>query len=193
MITAKSCARETGLPCTPAAEAGRPPACASLVIRESDLSGSSRDLTASPGTEFVRGQSSGHALRIKDPAHRDRGAILVVDDEPSVLTLLKITLEKSGFRVVVASNGAEALAKFEAMQDQIRVVITDIAMPGMSGLDLIPSIRKFDTAVDIIATTGMATPDQMKEIREAGVRHVLNKPLGPRLILELIRNLFSTP
>ena len=187
MITAKSCDRETGLPCTTAAEGERAPA--SLLPREPDLSGSTHDLTVSPGSEFP----CGHATRIEDPAHREQGVILVVDDEPSVLTVLKIALEKSGFRVVVAGSGAEALAKFEAMQDQIRVVITDMAMPGMNGLDLIRSIREFGTAVDIVATTGMTTPDQMKAIREADVKHVLNKPCGSHQMLELIRNLFSTP
>jgi len=191
MRTAKSCDRETGLPCPTAAEGESAPA--SLLRREPDLSGSTRDLTVSPGPEFLRGQPSGHATWIEDPAHRDQKVILVVDDEPSVLTVLKIALEKSGFRVVVAGNGAEALAKFEAMQDQIRVVITDMAMPGMNGLDLIRSIRKFGTAVDIVATTGMTTPDQMKAIREADVKHVLNKPCGSHQMLELIRNLFSTP
>lgn len=161
MCTVKSCARETGLPCNPAAEAGRP--SSSLLLHDSDLSGGDRD------------------------------AVLVVDDEPSVLTVLKISLEKSGFRVIVAGSGAEALAKFEALQDQIRVVITDMAMPGMNGLDLIRSIRKFDTAVELVATTGMTTPDQMRAIREAGVRHVINKPCSSRHMIELIRNLFSTP
>ena len=119
--------------------------------------------------------------------------ILVVDDEPTVLAVLKIALEKSGYRVVAAGSGAEALAIFEAMQDQIRVLITDMAMPGMSGLDLIRSIRKFGTTTEIVATTGMTTPDQMKAIRDAGVKHVLNKPCGSRQMLELIRSLFSTP
>ena len=191
MITAKSCDRETGLPCTTAAEGERAPA--SPLPREPDLSGSTRDLTVSPGSEFLRGQPSGHATWIEDPAHRDQKVLLVVDDEPSVLTVMKLALEKSGFRVVVADNGAEALAKFEAMQDQIRVVITDMAMPGMNGLDLIRSIRKFGTAVDIVATTGMTTPDQMKAIREADVKHVLNKPCGSHQMLELVRNLFSKP
>jgi CheY-like chemotaxis protein len=125
--------------------------------------------------------------------NRDRDIILVVDDEPSVLKVMRIALEKSGFRVVVAENGAEALEKFKQMRDQIRVLITDMAMPGMNGLDLIRSIRNLNPAVDIVATTGMTTSDQMQAIRDGGVRHVLSKPCGSRQLIELIRELFSKP
>lgn len=127
------------------------------------------------------------------PMNRDRDIILVVDDEPSVLKVMRIALEKSGFRVVVAENGAEALEKFKQMRDQIRVLITDMAMPGMNGLDLIRSIRNLNPAVDIVATTGMTTSDQMQAIRDGGVRHVLSKPCGSRQLIELIRELFSKP
>ena len=125
--------------------------------------------------------------------NRDRDIILVVDDEPSVLKVMRIALEKSGFRVVVAENGAEALEKFKQMRDQIRVLITDMAMPGMNGLDLIRSIRNLNPAVDIVATTGMTTSDQMQAIRDGGVRHVLSRPCGSRQLIELIRELFSKP
>jgi len=125
------------------------------------------------------------------PANGLRETILVVDDEPAVRMVLKIVLEKSGFQVIVASDGAEALETFERMREQIRVIITDMAMPGMNGLDLIRFIREFDEAVDIVATTGMTTPDQMQAIRDAGVRHVLSKPCGSRKMLDLIRDLFS--
>jgi len=66
-------------------------------------------------------------------------------------------------------------------------------MPGMNGLDLIRAIRNCDADVVIVATTGMTTPEQIKEIREAGVRHVLSKPCRPRELTELVRSLFSNP
>lgn len=177
MRTVMSSVSETRLPFLPSTGEACPPAAAFLLPRDSALSGGRSDLA-----------TGGHGA----DRHR-RETILLVDDEPTVLAVLKIALEKSGFRVVVASNGAEALAKFEAMQDQIRVVITDVAMPGMNGLDLICSLRKFVPAVDIVATTGMTTQSQMKAIREAGASHILSKPCGSRQMIELIRNLFSKP
>jgi two-component system, cell cycle sensor histidine kinase and response regulator CckA len=130
-----------------------------------------------------------------DPARllQGRGSILVVDDEPTVLNVLIMALEKSGFCVIAANNGTEALAKFATMKDKIRVVITYMAMPGMNGLDLIHSIQKFGTEVDFVLTSGLTTPDQMTGVRDAGVRHVLSKPYGLRQILELMRDLYSTP
>jgi len=127
------------------------------------------------------------------PTNPDREIILVVDDEPAVLKIMKIVLEKSGFQVVLAGNGAEALEIFGQMRDQIRILITDMAMPGMNGLDLIRAIRELNPAVDIVATTGMTTPDQMQAINDAGVRHVLSKPCGSHQLIELIRKLFSKP
>ena len=119
--------------------------------------------------------------------------ILVVDDEPAILAVMKIALVKSGFQVLVANNGAEALEKFELMRGQIKVLITDMAMPGMNGLELIRLIREFNDSVEIVATTGMTTMDQMQAIRDADVQHVLSKPCGSRQLIALVRNLFSLP
>ncbi len=123
----------------------------------------------------------------------DREIVLVVDDEPAVLSVMRLVLMKSGFQVVAADSAAKALEIFETMRSRIRVVITDMAMPGMSGLDLILVIRKCDADVVIVATTGMTSPEQMKEIREAGVQHVLSKPCSSRTMSEFVRNLFSNP
>ena len=119
--------------------------------------------------------------------------ILVVDDEPAILAVMKIALVKSGFQVLVANNGAEALETFELMRGQIKVLITDMAMPGMNGLELIRLIREFNDSVEIVATTGMTTMDQMQAIRDADVQHVLSKPCGSRQLIALVRNLFSLP
>ena len=115
----------------------------------------------------------------------------MVDDEPAILTVMRIALEKSGFQVVVASNGTEALEKFQQMRGRVRVLITDMAMPGMNGLDLIRFVRDFNDSVEIVATTGMTTMDQMQAIRDADVQHVLSKPCGSRQLIALVRNLFS--
>ena len=68
-----------------------------------------------------------------------------------------------------------------------------MAMPGMNGLDLIRTIRELNDTVEIVATTGMTTMDQMQAIREAGVIHVLSKPCGSRQLLEMVRKFFPKP
>lgn len=115
--------------------------------------------------------------------------ILLVDDEPAVLMVLKIALEKSGYRVIEARNGVEALEKFHAHRSEIHIIITDIAMPGMSGLDLIQAIREEDTNTPIIATTGMNTPSQMEAIRAQGANRILSKPCGSRILLDTLKSL----
>jgi len=117
--------------------------------------------------------------------------ILVVDDEPAVLSIIALVLRKSGFHVLEANSGIKAWEIFQTRHNQIRVVITDMSMPGMSGMDLIQAIRKCDPDLHIIATTGMTTGNQMKKIQEAGVLHVLSKPCGSREIIALVRGLFA--
>jgi CheY-like chemotaxis protein len=215
MKTAMSRVDEAGL--SPVTTAARPPATASAMffshlaplpagcLLDSSLCeelsrGGEQPLPpkASPGTSISASRNSpGNAPEMEmpkpAPTNPDREIILVVDDEPAVLKIMKIVLEKSGFQVVLAGNGAEALEIFGQMRDQIRILITDMAMPGMNGLDLIRAIRELNPAVDIVATTGMTTPDQMQAINDAGVRHVLSKPCGSHQLIELIRKLFSKP
>lgn len=62
--------------------------------------------------------------------------ILVIEDEDAVREMLQITLEQSGFRVLVASGGSEALDLCESAAEPIDLVLTDIVMPGTSGVDL---------------------------------------------------------
>src|SRR5579864_365718 len=62
--------------------------------------------------------------------------ILVVDDEPEVLNLVKLTLEAAGYPVLVASNGQQALALFKNRSHSIDLLLTDINMPDTSGLEL---------------------------------------------------------
>ena len=148
-----------------------------------------------PSSVFLKIDEQPATMEIQCPAGTSlsRKIVLVVDDEPAILAVMKIALVKSGFQVLVANNGAEALEKFELMRGQIKVLITDMAMPGMNGLELIRLIREFNDSVEIVATTGMTTMDQMQAIRDADVQHVLSKPCGSRQLIALVRNLFSLP
>lgn len=66
--------------------------------------------------------------------------ILVVDDEPQITRMLRASLQSSGYKVLVARNGAEAYARFEV--DRPDLIITELAMPEMTGLDLTRAVRR---------------------------------------------------
>lgn len=120
-----------------------------------------------------------------------KSTLLLVDDEPAVLMVLKIALEKSGYRVLEARSGEEALEKYKDAPKAIDLVITDVAMPNMNGLELVKAIREIRPEQKCLVATGMPTPAQIEAIRAVGVREVLSKPCGSRVILETISRMLS--
>ena len=80
--------------------------------------------------------------------------LLVVDDEPAVRTFLANALRTRGYDHVLAEDGERGLALFLKFRDEISLVITDVAMPLMSGPRMVEEIRKLDSAVPIMFITG---------------------------------------
>ena len=111
--------------------------------------------------------------------------ILVVDDEPSILKLLKEALAQWGYHVVCVSTGAEAL---EAIRTELfDAAITDIRMPEMSGLDLLREIKRHDESIEVVVMTGYPTIASAVEALKEGAYDYLSKPL----ILDELRHLMA--
>ncbi|MGQ9648954.1 MAG: HDOD domain-containing protein [Phycisphaerae bacterium] len=121
------------------------------------------------------------------PAAGDPLRILVVEDDPDQLVLLTKCLSEAGYRVMTASNGAEAIAVDLAHAPQM--VITDYQMPGMDGLELCRRLRAQEAAdlVYIIMLTGYLDRGQMLEALNAGADDVLSKPYGREELLARVR------
>jgi CheY-like chemotaxis protein len=88
--------------------------------------------------------------------------ILVVDDDSEVREILAETLEEFGYGVVQASSGDDALALLEARRD-IGMLITDVRMPGMSGLELAALARRHDAKLKVIVISGYFLPQPITE------------------------------
>jgi PAS domain S-box-containing protein len=112
--------------------------------------------------------------------------IMVVDDEASVRTITRRTLEAFGYQVVVASNGAEALVKYVERQHEIAVVITDMMMPIMDGAALIRSLRNLNPALRIIAASGLHAEGRTVSGGDDGAQHFLPKPYTTGTMLEAV-------
>src|SRR5258705_7856450 len=111
--------------------------------------------------------------------------ILVVDDEPSILKLLKEALTQWGYQVGCVGTGAEAL---EAIRTELYdPAITDIRMPEMSGLDLLREIKRHDESIEVIVMTGYPTISSAVEALKEGAYDYLSKPL----ILDELRHLMA--
>src|SRR6266576_766866 len=86
-----------------------------------------------------------------------RSTILVIDDEPNILTTVRRALEIEGFHVEVAGNGQLGLAK--VAEHDIDLVLLDVMMPGESGLEVLPKIRVASPETVVIMMAGNATID----------------------------------
>ena len=103
------------------------------------------------------------------------GTVLVVDDDLSVRDTLGNMLKVSGYQVDLASNGNEALAKLLATE--FDVVLLDIRMPGISGLELLPQIRKAYPDTAVIMFTGEDDVSSAVEAMQQGASDYVTKPV----------------
>ncbi|UCG62893.1 MAG: response regulator [Candidatus Zixiibacteriota bacterium] len=100
--------------------------------------------------------------------------ILVVDDEEVVLSLVRDALEDDGFTVFTACDGARALELID--ENRFDLVITDIRMPGMDGIELVKRIRDIVSGVEVVFTTGYANLNSAKEALRQGASDYILKP-----------------
>ena len=112
--------------------------------------------------------------------------ILIVDDDPSLRSLMKLLLERRGHRVVAAADGAAALIQFKSSRPDL--VVTDALMPGMGGLALAEAVASEDGGTRVILVTGDQDRERHaeNELRRAGVRWVIPKPFSPVEFLQTI-------
>lgn len=112
--------------------------------------------------------------------------ILLVDDEAQLRRASARVLRAEGFDVVEAADGREALAQLE--RGEFAVVVSDIMMPNMTGLELLRAIRQRDLELPVILLTGMPNSEAALEAKHHGALHYLTKPVdNARLVLAVSR------
>jgi CheY-like chemotaxis protein len=117
--------------------------------------------------------------------------ILFVDDEPGIRVIAKALLENNGYQVLIAEDGPSALALFAREWSTIQLVLTDMAMPFMSGMSLARTLRRMNPEVRIIISTGREEECRATEIEELQVQACLAKPFTRKKLLETIEQVFS--
>lgn len=114
--------------------------------------------------------------------------ILVVDDEPTILMLARFTLNR-GYRVLTASGGVEGLAILAV--NPVDLVISDLRMPGMSGLEFLRAVREgYPRAARMLVTAYPNHEDVRQAIAEVGIHRLLAKPWQPDELLAAVRDAF---
>ena len=117
--------------------------------------------------------------------------ILLVDDEPHVLRVLRLSLEREGYSVATASDGSTALSAMSIRLPD--VLITDIKMCGMNGRTLCPLARKMypDHVFLILVMTSMTAVDERHWAQELQNAEFLEKPLSPRQLVARLSRYFA--
>src|SRR5512138_1598565 len=118
-----------------------------------------------------------------------RSTILVIDDEPNILTTVRRSLEVEGFHVEVAGNGQLGLAKLA--ESDIDLVLLDVMMPGASGLEVLPKIRVASPETIVVMMSGNASIETAVQATKAGAHDFVEKPLSGDKLLLTVQNALS--
>jgi len=123
-----------------------------------------------------------------DLAGAGSGTIMIVDDDPMTRTLVTGSLEQFGYQVVQAADGAEALNVFSSAGPSL--VLLDMKMPGMDGIETLKKLRKLPNGkmVPVIMLTGLADSDSVALAAAAGATDYVTKPINWRLLGQRIRH-----
>jgi two-component system, OmpR family, alkaline phosphatase synthesis response regulator PhoP len=119
---------------------------------------------------------------------------LVADDEPHIGRIIKMKLEQGPFRVTLAYDGREALDVLERETD-IRIVLLDLMMPHLSGLDVLAAMRNDDRmrALPCIILTAAGQEQQHQRALELGATEFLTKPFSPKKLYARAAELVGLP
>jgi two-component system, OmpR family, alkaline phosphatase synthesis response regulator PhoP len=113
--------------------------------------------------------------------------ILVVDDEPRIAEICRDYLERAGFHVTMAANGADALTFARTKQPDL--VVLDLGLPGMDGLDVTRALRKRSNVPIIMLTARVEESDKLIGL-ELGADDYLTKPFSPKELVARVRAVF---
>ncbi|GAB1538295.1 hypothetical protein NUACC21_09530 [Scytonema sp. NUACC21] len=118
--------------------------------------------------------------------------ILVVDDDEAISEITKTSLEKNGYKVLVAREGTEAVALYIQHKKEIHVVVIDMMMPSMDGSTTIRVLKKINPEVKIIAVSGLPSNHEMIKGISHSIATFLPKPYTSNELLENLQDLLQT-
>lgn len=144
--------------------------------------GSGQDmLVGREGAAFIKEKRKSEAT----PARR---SIMVVDDDPTAVALLKRILSEAGFNVVTAQSGFECLKVFRRSPFDFDLVLLDVVMPLMDGEETFARLQEIRPDVAVMLCTGVMQQEKLNQLRAAGLAGFLRKPVSPDEVGSLVRS-----
>ncbi|MEW5762452.1 MAG: response regulator [Bacillota bacterium] len=118
-----------------------------------------------------------------------RGMLLIVDDQPAIRQLIREALAGEGYEVKTAASGCEAIAFVAARRPDL--IITDLKMPGMNGLEMLAEIQRIAPGIPVILITAYGELSSTQEAERVGVRRLLIKPFDINDLRAVVRRLLA--
>lgn len=118
--------------------------------------------------------------------------VLVVDDELPIQKTLRRMLERSGYQVIVAQNGTEGISKYAAQRDEIDVIVTDVTMPELNGVEFVKIIKNMNPDTKVIVSSGRLVDDVAEQFRGFGVTDMLAKPYSAQDLLGCLEKVLNS-
>ncbi len=118
--------------------------------------------------------------------------VLISEDEVDINNLLTVILQAENFSVLQAFDGQSALETFAAHADEIDLVVTDLGLPKLGGVELIERVRKMKPSVKIIGASGFGRNNVREEVMRAGADEFLPKPYVTAELVTTARRLLAS-
>ena len=128
---------------------------------------------------------------LSDELVKGKGTVLLVDDEEMVLEVGKELLDHLGYEVLLAENGREALELYKKNQDKIDLVLLDMVMPVMGGGEAFDRMKKINTNVKVILSSGYSLEGEAKEILKRGCDAFIQKPFKMEQLSQKLREILD--
>ncbi|MBL9203019.1 MAG: response regulator [Opitutaceae bacterium] len=127
------------------------------------------------------------------PSAKPKRTVLIVDDEESVRTLVRVLIERRDVETIVSPDGRDALAKLRAHAGEIGAVLTDVHMPEMNGLEFIRTLRANGCSLPVVVMCGRVDDALLGQLTEQKVACVLHKPFSMAELEAVIALLPAAP
>jgi len=120
--------------------------------------------------------------------------ILIVDDEPDIVNLTEKILKLGKFNTLTCNNGKEALKVIEDKYSEISLVLLDLMMPGVTGMEVLRTIKSNDMFkhILVILFTVKSFKEDIKKGKEMGADGYITKPFSGKQLLEYVNNVFAS-
>ncbi|MBW1701829.1 MAG: response regulator [Deltaproteobacteria bacterium] len=117
--------------------------------------------------------------------------VLLIDDEEMIVDVGRQMLEEIGYRVLIATNGKEALSIYQENRDQVDIIILDIIMPDMGGTETYDRLRKINPHIKVLLSSGYSIDGEATEILDRGCNGFIQKPFSMKELSQQIRQVLD--